>query len=89
MYLTDLVFIEDMAGSKDAEGRLNFEKSRMIAKVIYELQNHQRVPYMFEPIPFVRQFLLKVQPLSPKEVCAVLRRLVGLGLSGLVSSEHR
>jgi hypothetical protein len=48
----------------------------MIAKVIYELQNHQRVPYMFETIPFVRQFLLKVQPLSPKEITEASYRII-------------
>jgi son of sevenless-like protein len=63
MYLTDLVFIEESMPPMERH-MINFEKYRAIARVVHEIQLYQQTPYNLEPLPFVKQYLTNLQPLS-------------------------
>jgi len=45
MYLTDLIYIENGNPDKTKENHINFDKSRLIARVIKEIQSYQQSPY--------------------------------------------
>jgi len=51
MYLTDLIYIENGNPDKTKENHINFDKSRIIARVIKEIQSYQQAPYNLEQIP--------------------------------------
>eukprot|EP00727_Mastigamoeba_balamuthi_P014223 m51a1_g9423 hypothetical protein (1866) ;mRNA; f:376541-383341 len=56
LYLTDLTFIEE--GNPTMVGNLvNFNKCRLLAAVIMEIQTYQQTPYCLEPVPWIQQFL--------------------------------
>ena len=58
VFLTDLVFMED--GNPDYlsdSSFINFEKRRMIASVIRDIQLYQNTPFNFQPVPQIYQFL--------------------------------
>jgi len=62
VFLTDLTFIED--GNRDylitTDGRtdiINFEKMRKVATVIEKIRIYQPVPYNFEKVPVIYDFI--------------------------------
>ena len=58
VHLSDLVFIED--GNPDKLGGLiNFEKRRLVCKVITQLQSYQQNAYNLEAVPRIIQVLSK------------------------------
>jgi son of sevenless-like protein len=58
-YLTDLTFIEDGNPDmlKDAPHLINFAKRARVADVIREIQQYQEIPYAFQPVPELQDFL--------------------------------
>ena len=62
VFLKDLTFL-DIGNSKyldEAETKLNFDKLRMIAKVISEVHNFQKIPYQFEEITAIQKLLFSI-----------------------------
>ncbi|KAJ3436300.1 guanine nucleotide exchange factor [Anaeramoeba flamelloides] len=62
IWLTDLVFIDD--GHQDfvfaPDGRtklINFEKRKQTAKIILDIQKFQKIPYTFQPMPEIQNWL--------------------------------
>ncbi len=49
VYLRDLTFIEDGNQNYISEGIVNFQKMKMLAKALSELQRYQRRPFSFNP----------------------------------------
>jgi hypothetical protein len=59
VFLRDLTFIED--GNPDYvedDQFMNFEKMRMLSGVLSTIAKYQRVPYNFEPVPVVQEYIL-------------------------------
>jgi son of sevenless len=58
VYLTDLVFIEDGIPSvvKNTE-LINFNKRKMTAEVIRDIQQYQNVPYTLNPVPELQTWI--------------------------------
>jgi len=59
VFLRDLTFIED--GNPDFvedDSLLNFEKMRMISGVLNQVRKYQSVPYMFEPVPTIQEYIV-------------------------------
>ena len=57
-YLTDLTFVEDGNPTYLGTGHcINFNKYRLAAHVLRELEGHQRERYRFDPLPHVQRFL--------------------------------
>ncbi|KAJ5073248.1 guanine nucleotide exchange factor [Anaeramoeba ignava] len=63
VYFTDLVFIgngnRDFISSKNGSKELiNFEKRRKISTVISDIQTYQQMPYFFEKVPEIFNFIM-------------------------------
>lgn len=56
VYLTDLTFIEEKP-DRLVNGMVNYEKLVLIHKVLGDIQKHQLLPYNFEPIECIQEFL--------------------------------
>lgn len=59
VFLRDLTFIED--GNPDFvedDQFLNFEKMRMLNSVLAAISKYQRVPYNFEPVPSLQEYII-------------------------------
>jgi len=66
VYLTDLTFIEE--GSPDIldNGHINMVKRSQISGVIKEILQFQQLPYSFQPVPLIRDFLLQINGLQER-----------------------
>ncbi|KAJ3442011.1 guanine nucleotide exchange factor [Anaeramoeba flamelloides] len=65
MYLTDLVFVgegnPDFLTSLDGRKKLiNFDKRRRTSFVIREIQLYQQAPFLFQEVPKIKDFILKI-----------------------------
>ena len=59
IHLTDITFIEN--GSADnISGLINLKKMRLYELILAEVQMYQQTPYLFEPVPFIQDYLIKV-----------------------------
>lgn len=59
VFLRDLTFIED--GNPDFvedDSLMNFEKMRMISNVLSTIAKYQKVPYNFEPVPVIQDYII-------------------------------
>ena len=56
VYLTDLTFIEEKT-DRLVNGMVNYEKLVLVHKVLSDIQRHQGMPYNFEPIECIQEFL--------------------------------
>eukprot|EP00026_Physarum_polycephalum_P004383 Phypoly_transcript_04401.p1 GENE.Phypoly_transcript_04401~~Phypoly_transcript_04401.p1 ORF type:complete len:543 (+),score=73.34 Phypoly_transcript_04401:306-1934(+) len=59
VFLRDLTFIED--GNPDFvedDQFLNFEKMRMLNSVLSSIAKYQSVPYNFEPVPCIQEYII-------------------------------
>jgi hypothetical protein len=59
VFLRDLTFIED--GNPDFvedDSLMNFEKMRMISNVLSTISKYQKVPYNFEPVPVIQDYII-------------------------------
>lgn len=61
LYLTDLTFIEDGAQDYTDGGLVNFDKRRLLASVIKEIQQYQQVPYCLSEVPVIKEYLHHVE----------------------------
>lgn len=60
IYLTDLTFIEDGIPSIIKKTQLiNFAKRAKTAEVIRDIQQYQNVPYGLQPVPELREYILR------------------------------
>jgi len=67
VYLTDLTFIED--GNPDLIGEeINFQKRKMVFKVIQEVLLYQQRPYMIPVLEPVRTFLTEFPFVGEKDL---------------------
>jgi len=73
-FLSDLTFIED--GNKDylrvEDGRtdiINFEKMRKVATVIQQVKIYQQMPYNFEKVDIIYNFLENGLTFLSEEEC--------------------
>eukprot|EP01119_Soliformovum_irregulare_P004557 TRINITY_DN1560_c0_g1_i1.p1 TRINITY_DN1560_c0_g1~~TRINITY_DN1560_c0_g1_i1.p1 ORF type:complete len:1166 (+),score=383.87 TRINITY_DN1560_c0_g1_i1:136-3633(+) len=67
VYLSDLTFIEDGNSDLIDGGLINFDKRRLLASVIAEIQQYQLQSYAFAEIPPIRDFLLSVKGMDEDE----------------------
>jgi len=61
VYLQDLVFVEE--GNSDytlKHNLINFEKRQLLANVIREVTKYQKVPYTFQVVPFLVNYLINL-----------------------------
>lgn len=65
-YLSDLTFIEENEDCEEG-GIINWEKMRMLGKILVEVHSLQLVPYEFTPVPSVQEYLMNLRILSEKE----------------------
>ena len=56
VYLTDLTFIEEKP-DRLVNGMVNYEKLVLVHKVLSDIQRHQSLPYNFESIECIQEFL--------------------------------
>jgi len=68
MYLTDLIFIENGNPDKTKENHINFDKSRLIARVIKEIQSYQQSPYNLKKIPEFEIYFNNLKCLSESDI---------------------
>lgn len=61
VYLSDLTFIED--GNPDVVhgGLINFDKRRLLASVLTEIQQYQQTPYPLQEVPLIRDYLMSTR----------------------------
>ncbi|KAI3639487.1 hypothetical protein MIR68_002502 [Amoeboaphelidium protococcarum] len=58
IYLKDLTFMQD-GNEKYFKGLLNFEKLRMMANRVKEIQKLTNTPFTYEPVPAIQNYLTK------------------------------
>ncbi|KAI9885787.1 MAG: hypothetical protein M1823_002416 [Watsoniomyces obsoletus] len=59
VYLTDLLFIEDgMPAMLKNSSLINVTKRTKTAEVIRHVQGYQNVPYLFQPVPELQEYIL-------------------------------
>lgn len=64
IYFQDITFIEDGGTNflKDYPNYVNFQKRKLLAEVIRDIQQHQLAPYNLEPVDEIIDFILLAQP---------------------------
>ena len=67
VYLTDLTFIEDGHNDLTAEGLINFEKRRQVAKVIEDLLYYQKDPYLLNDVVIIQEMLKTARVLNEED----------------------
>jgi len=67
VYLRDLTFIEENQTILES-GFINFDKMKMIAKVLIEIQRYQSVPYHLKKIDFIEHLLKSSVVLNDKDL---------------------
>ena len=68
VYLADLTFIEEIPSFME-NGLVNFEKMRLLGKVISEIERYQKCPYSFFLVPPIEDFFKNsLTCLSEKEL---------------------
>ncbi len=84
LYLADLTFVEDgnpsflPSDDESAERLINWEKRRMLGKVLQDVRKFQSTPYALVPVPALQSFLATeagAMPLSDKEAYELSLRL--------------
>jgi len=68
MYLTDLTFIEDGNVDEIQDGLINFNKRKMIAATILEIQSYQEPPFCLKPLPEIQQFIMNARKFTDTDV---------------------
>jgi len=68
MYLTDLTFIEDGNVDENQDGLINFNKRKMIAATILEIQSYQQPPYCLKPLPEFQQFIMNARKFTDTDL---------------------
>ncbi|KYR00468.1 RasGEF domain-containing protein [Tieghemostelium lacteum] len=66
LYLTDMTFIEEATPDLIDNGLINMVKRSHLATVIKEIQQFQKVPYSFTPVPIIRDYLLQINGLQER-----------------------
>lgn len=60
VFLGDLTFIDD-GNTNNFGNQINFDKRRMVARVIKQLQEYQQHAYYLHEVPVLRDFLLELE----------------------------
>jgi len=60
VYLTDLTFIEE-GNPTMHDDLVNWNKCRLQAKVIVEIQTYQQTPYALQVVPWIRDYFLNIK----------------------------
>ncbi|KAH3760399.1 cell division control protein [Pelomyxa schiedti] len=63
IFLSDLTFIEEGNPDvvPDSPGLINWSKMKMTAKVLKEIQRHQSVPFVLQPVTSVQAFISDIE----------------------------
>lgn len=56
VYLTDMVFVEELPDTLPG-GLINFEKMHLIGRLLADLINAQRTPYVLECVPQIEEWV--------------------------------
>ncbi|KAF2075923.1 hypothetical protein CYY_002771 [Polysphondylium violaceum] len=67
VYLRDLTFIEENQTILD-NGFVNFDKMKMIAKILIEIQRYQSVPYHLKKVTFIEDLIKSSVVLNDKDL---------------------
>jgi hypothetical protein len=68
LYLSDLMYIEDGNADEVEGGLINFEKRRLKAEIIKDLQHFQTSPYCLTEIPVLQYYFRSLDHLSEAEL---------------------
>ena len=68
IYMQDMVFIEDGNPDLLQNGQINFQKRRLYADVMKEMQQYQQTPYNLEVVPEIVEFMDKAEILNDSEL---------------------
>jgi len=58
IFLTDLTFVIE-GNSNNVNGLINFTKRKKIANVIRDIQQYQQVPFVFNAVPLIQNWILQ------------------------------
>lgn len=66
--MSDLVFIEDGNPNVTSSGLINFGKRRQIGSVIRWIQKYQKVPFFFDTVQKIQDWLNNIENKEEKEL---------------------